>query len=254
MSRPAEGRPAEGTGVAGQHVAELVNVTKRFGQGASMTNALSDVSLHVDAGDRIVVTGPSGAGKSTFLHILCGLDQPTSGLVRVLGTDVTHLSNVERSDLRLREVGIVFQFFSLLSGLTALDNVALPMVLAGTRRREARIQARELLGQLGLGGRLDHAPHELSGGECQRVAIARALANHPKLLLADEPTGNLDLKTGQEVLEVLFSSASDTAIVLVTHDPEPIKWADRHLELIDGSFEDIGTKRNASSGRSRRGG
>lgn len=199
---------------------------------------LGGVDLRVDAGETVAVVGPSGSGKSTLLHLAGALDRPDSGRVVVAGSDVSSLSLAAAARLRRRRIGFVFQFFELLPGLSALDNAALPLVLdkaPGAARR-----ARELLEQLGMTDRLQRFPGELSGGELQRVAIARALVAEPPLVLADEPTGNLDAATGRDVVRLLAAhvQASGAALVLVTHDPAVAARADRILVLEGGRLGD----------------
>lgn len=219
--------------MSGAPLVELRHVSRHFVSGHSLVRALDDVSLTVDPGEFIAVVGPSGSGKSTLLSIIGGIDRPTSGEVWVAGQRLDRLSEDELARWRRRGVGIVFQFFQLLPTLTALENVMLPLGLAGHPNPRAR--AVELLDQLGLKDRLHHLPAELSGGEQQRVAIARAIANEPPLLLADEPTGNLDEQTGRAILDILerLHQAGQT-IVLVTHDLALAARAERRVEIHDG--------------------
>ncbi len=193
--------------------------------------------MTVDQGDFLAVTGPSGSGKSTLLHLLGGLDLATSGTVRFLGRNMARLSVEERARLRLRRVGLVFQRFHLLPMLTARENVELPLAAAGTGRRSRRERATILLERVGLGDRLRHRPGELSGGQQQRVAIARALANRPALLLADEPTGELDRSTSAQILE-LFQALNDdgATVVVATHDPSLAAGAGRRVQVVDGAI------------------
>lgn len=199
--------------------------------------ALDDVSLAVSPCEFVGLTGPSGSGKSTLLHLLAGLDTPTEGTVEFDGTDLATLSERERTRLRLERVGVVFQRFHLLPSLSARSNVALPLVEAGVGRNERRERAADLLETVGLGDRLDHRPGELSGGEQQRVAVARALANDPDVVLADEPTGELDTDTGGRVLDLLSELATDRAVVVCSHDEAVQHRVDRELRLRDGSLE-----------------
>lgn len=201
----------------------------------SPVHALRDASLSIRRGDFLAITGPSGAGKSTLLYLLGCLDSPTQGRVVFEGLDIASLSDLERSRLRGTRIGFVFQTFHLLTIHTVLENVALPMLYARRPARGDLHRAAEALRQVGLLHRAQHLPTHLSGGEMQRVAIARALINDPVLLLADEPTGNLDSRTGEEIME-LFRRANrrGTAIVVVTHNPEIARCADRQLELRDG--------------------
>ncbi len=196
----------------------------------------SDLNLHIRAGETVAILGASGSGKSTLLGLLAGLDVPTDGRVLLADTDMTALSEDQRAVLRGRELGFVFQAFHLLSGLTALENVMLPLELAG--EREAVTRARAALDQVGLGQRTGHYPQQLSGGEQQRVAIARAFVTEPRVLLADEPTGNLDRNTGHRVQDLLFelNDVHGTTLVLVTHDPELARRCRRVLSLEDGQL------------------
>jgi len=197
-----------------------------------------DVSLRIAAGDHLAVRGPSGCGKSTLLHMLGCVDAPSSGTLRFDGRDVAALSDSARSLLRLRQIGFVFQRFFLLPMLTAWENVELPLSEARVPRDERRARTRELLEYVGLGSRADHRPSQLSGGEMQRVAIARALANRPRLLLADEPTGELDAATGAQIAALLDRvNADGTALVIVTHDPSLADRARRVLAMRDGRVE-----------------
>jgi len=200
-------------------------------------SVLKGVSFEVPAGERVAVLGKSGSGKSTLLHLIGGLDVPTSGVVEVSGRNLGQLSRNERAEFRLTAVGIIFQAFHLIPNRTALENVELPMTFAAQSRRERRRQAASVLETVGLGHRLRHRPAELSGGERQRVAVARALVNHPQLLLADEPTGNLDSATGTDVMEEILRlvKARGMSLVLVTHDEELAKRSsDRVLHMQDG--------------------
>jgi putative ABC transport system ATP-binding protein len=216
-------------------VVDAREVAKDYPYGGEAVHALRGVDLAVDAGEWISIVGPSGCGKSSLLNVLAGIDQPSSGTVELLGRPLHALGEGERSRLRLREVGFVFQRFHLLAVLTALENVELPMAEAGVGKSERRGRARELLEYVGLGHRAGHRPPHLSGGEQQRVAIARALANRPKVLFADEPTGELDRRTGEEILEVFQRvNAEGTAMVMVTHDPGVAARAARMVEMADG--------------------
>jgi len=197
--------------------------------------ALRGVSLTVAEGDYMAIVGASGSGKSTLMHLLGGLDRPTGGTLLIGGRDVATLSPPEMARLRNEVIGFVFQSFHLLARTTARDNVALPLVYRGIGRRERRARAAELLERVGLGHRIDHRPNQMSGGEQQRVAIARALVTGPSVLLADEPTGNLDTATGRSVLELLESlNAEGVAVVLVTHDNEVAARARRRIVMRDG--------------------
>jgi putative ABC transport system ATP-binding protein len=202
---------------------------------AGSVAALHDVSLRIDAGDYIGVVGPSGCGKSTLLHVLGVVDVPTTGNVLFRDRDIGSMSDADRSRLRLREIGFVFQRFFLLPMLTAWENVELPQAEAGASRAERRARTRELLDYVGLSARASHRPSELSGGEMQRVAIARALANRPRLLLADEPTGELDQATGEQIVSLIDRLHADgMAVVVVTHDAAVAARAMRLLRMRDG--------------------
>ena len=216
-------------------VVEASNVSRVFPMAAGPVAALRDVSIGIADGEYLGVVGPSGCGKSTLLHVLGCVDVPTTGRIKFQGRDVSGLSDADRSRLRLREIGFVFQRFFLLPMLTAFENVELPQAEAGVARTERRARARELLDFVGLGRRADHRPSELSGGEMQRVAIARALANRPRLLLADEPTGELDQATGDQVISLLDRLHADgTSVVVVTHDPAVASRAHRLITMRDG--------------------
>ena len=205
---------------------------------AGPVTAVRDVTLDIGAGDYVAVRGPSGCGKSTLLHILGCVDAPSSGTLQFDGRDVSAMSDAARSQLRLRHIGFVFQRFFLLPMLTAWENVELPQSEAGVPRDERRRRTRELLAYVGLGARADHRPSQLSGGEMQRVAIARALANTPRLLLADEPTGELDRSTGDQIAALLDRvNADGTALVIVTHAAELAERAARILTMADGRIE-----------------
>jgi putative ABC transport system ATP-binding protein len=211
-----------------------VHKSYRSGQGA--VSAVKGVSLHVEAGETVAIVGPSGSGKSTLLNLLGGLDRPSSGEVRIGGVPLSGLSDDELTRLRRKSVGLIFQFFNLLPLLSARENVALPMLLSGSSIDEAESRASELLDLVGLNARLDHRPDQLSGGEMQRVAVARALSQRPLLLLADEPTGNLDSASGLVVQQLLLDAAriSGCALIVITHDIAVAERADRVLEFSDG--------------------
>lgn len=207
--------------------------------GAGPVHALCDVSLRVDASDYLAIRGPSGCGKSTLLHILGCVETPTTGELVFDGRSVEALSDAERSLLRLKSIGFVFQRFFLLPMLTAAENVEVPQAEAGVGRADRRRRTAELLEYVGLAHRADHRPAQLSGGEAQRVAVARALANRPRLLLADEPTGELDRATGEQIASLLDRVHADgTAVVIVTHDPEIGARARRTLLMRDGRIDD----------------
>jgi ABC-type lipoprotein export system ATPase subunit len=212
-------------------------VAKSYRSGSTAVHALQGVSLEVRRGERVALLGRSGSGKSTLLNLLGGLDQPTSGVIEVAGQDLARLSPDGLARYRLTTVGMIFQSYNLVPSRTALENVALPLVFAGRPARERRVLARRALEQVGLGPRLRHRPSELSGGEQQRVAIARALINHPAIVLADEPTGNLDTDNAGEVMELLTERvrAEGTTLLLVTHDEELAgRYTERTVRIQDG--------------------
>jgi putative ABC transport system ATP-binding protein len=219
-------------------IIDATHVSRVFPMPAGPVTAVADVSLRIDGGEHMAIRGPSGCGKSTLLHMLGCVDTPSGGQLQFNGRDVTGLSDRERSLLRLKEIGFVFQRFFLLPMLTAAENVELPQSEAGISKAERRDRTRELLDYVGLGKRADHRPSELSGGEMQRIAIARALANRPRLLLADEPTGELDRSTGNQIAELLDRvNADGTALVIVTHDPSLAERSRRVLTMRDGRIE-----------------
>jgi putative ABC transport system ATP-binding protein len=229
-------------------VIELENVTKVYDAGDVQVQALRGVSLAIGPGEFVTIIGASGSGKSTLMNIVGCLDRPTSGAYRFEGQDVSRLSRTERAHLRNRKLGFVFQGFNLLPRQSALENVELPLLYAGVPAAERRRRALELLKLVGLGERVHHAPNQLSGGQQQRVAIARALVNRPRVLLADEPTGNLDSQTGTEILTELqrLNRERGQAIVLVTHDPAIAAWAKRLITVRDGRIaSDLSTERGA---------
>jgi putative ABC transport system ATP-binding protein len=218
---------------------ELHHVSKTYGKDATLVHALIGADLTVQVGELVAVMGPSGSGKSTLLTIAGTLEEPTSGSVLVAGREVSELSRNDRARLRRRSVGYVFQAFNLLAGLTAVENVALPLELDGTRSGVAQRAARAALDQLGLGDRAGHYPDQLSGGESQRVAIARAIVGDRRLLLADEPTGALDSANGEAVMRMLRTACKDgIAGVVVTHDAQLASWADRVVFMRDGRVVD----------------
>jgi len=215
-------------------------LTKIYGQGETAVTALDHVNLSVAPGEFVAVMGPSGCGKSTLLHLVGGLDRPTEGRVRIDGADLTTLDDARLTELRRRRIGFVFQFFNLIPVLDATENAALPLTLDGVKPAEARAKASEWLTKVGLGNRLRNRPDQLSGGQQQRVAIARALVADPALVLADEPTGNLDTRASDEVAGLLkqVSDAWGRAVVMVTHDPRLAAYADRIIFLKDGAIVD----------------
>jgi putative ABC transport system ATP-binding protein len=214
---------------------ELVGISRTFDMGGRPVHALVDVSETIEAGDHLAVMGPSGSGKSTLLHILGCLDRPTSGSYRLGGREVGGLDEAELTLVRRHQIGFVFQFFHLVPRLSALENVEVPMIFAGVPRVERRERARAALSSVGLLDRVDHRPDQLSGGERQRAALARATVMSPRILLADEPTGNLDSASGAQVLEVLERmNATGLTLVVVTHDPKVARRARRVLAMVDG--------------------
>ncbi|MFT3927086.1 MAG: ABC transporter ATP-binding protein [Myxococcales bacterium] len=216
-------------------IIELRDVRRTYGEGASCVQALKGITLSIEAGSLTAIVGPSGSGKSTLLNLLGALDTPSSGRVSVAGHDLSQLTDDQRTRLRRDKIGFVFQFFNLLPTLSAKENVLLPAKLAGKRGKELDARAEELLTRVGLGGRMGHRPDQMSGGEMQRVAISRALIMDPPVLLADEPTGNLDSKTGREVMHLLRGAVdSRRTVILVTHDPRIARVADRVLTIRDG--------------------
>ena len=216
-------------------IIDLEHVSRVYQMGHVDVPALADVSLRVMPGEFVAIVGPSGSGKSTMMNILGCLDRPTAGQYRLAGTPVEDRSDDELAQLRSRTIGFVFQSYNLLPRTTALDNVATPLLYQGVSRRERAARARSALERLGMGDRLDHEPTELSGGQQQRVAVARALVTEPALILADEPTGNLDSHAGAEVMELLHElNAAGRTIVLITHDTEVAATAKRQIHLRDG--------------------
>jgi putative ABC transport system ATP-binding protein len=227
---------------------QLTNVSKSYGDSRAV-KALVNLSLTVEQGERVAVMGPSGSGKSTLLNLICGLDQPTSGSIRLEGVELAELSDDRRTRLRREKIGMIFQTFNLLPTLTALENVALPLRLQGLGRRETDQRALSMLERVGLGDRTHHRPDELSGGERQRVAIARALIFRPPILLGDEPTGNLDSATGEDILRLLdqLHREFNATVLLVTHNDLAAAFCDRILTLRDGQFvKEVRTERIAN--------
>lgn len=219
-------------------VIKCSNLTKHFIEGDLETHVLSDVNLYIEKGDKVAIVGSSGSGKSTLLHLLGGLDSTTSGTVEILGNDISRLSVKALSKLRNQSLGFVYQFHHLLPEFTALENVAMPLVIGGQQPKQAKQQAEQLLNKVGLSHRLLHKPSELSGGERQRAALARAIITKPDCLLADEPTGNLDHKTAQTIFDLILelNESLGIALVVVTHDHELAAQMDKVLTLIDGKL------------------
>jgi putative ABC transport system ATP-binding protein len=215
---------------------ELEGVVKEFRRGDSTVRAVDGVSLTIGKGEFVAIMGKSGSGKSTLLHLMSGLQRPTTGSVRVMGRELSQLGDDELTLLRRDQIGFVFQFFNLLPTLTAAENVALPLLLRGVKAKEAERRAEEMLKLVGLASRKHHKPDELSGGQMQRVAIARALVSDPPLLFGDEPTGNLDSVSGEEVLGLLkeLQAERQVTVVMVTHDPKAAAYGDRLIRMQDG--------------------
>jgi putative ABC transport system ATP-binding protein len=224
-----------------ESILSVEHVTRRFGSGTTEVVAVHDISLAVSPGEVILIMGPSGSGKSTLLSMLGGLLKPSSGTIRIGESELTHLTERELPSVRLRHLGFIFQDFNLLSALSSLDNVIVVGQLAGFTRHEARLRAKALLEQLGLGHRLGFLPEKLSGGEKQRVAIARALVNKPDIILADEPTANLDSRHGRETMRLLrrLAKEENRSVIIVSHDQRIKEIADRVLWLEDGEFKNI---------------
>lgn len=235
------------TTVSPSPILELDHVSKQF-QGKRQVTALDDVSLVIPRGRMVSIIGPSGSGKSTLLNLVGGLDRPTSGEVRIDGDALAGLSDDGLTRVRRDKIGFIFQFFNLLPTLSCLENVGLPLHLRGWPRRQVDERARELLTLVQLGHRLQHLPDELSGGERQRVAIARALSIYPPILLADEPTGNLDTKSADVVFDMLreVNRSSGTTFLIVTHDPRLAQRCDRIIELVDGTI--VSDRPNTAAG------
>ena len=218
-------------------ILNLQNIYKDYQQEKLVVPVLKDVSLTVEEGEYVAIMGPSGSGKTTLMNIIGCLDRPTSGTYELAGENVLKLKDRELSDLRLKSIGFVFQSFQLMPRESAVEKVALPLSYAGVRKKERRIRATKALERVGLGDRVNFRPTQLSGGQKQRVAIARAMVNHPKILLADEPTGALDSKSGEQIME-LFDSLNEegVTIVMITHDPRIAAKAKRIVRIIDGEI------------------
>ncbi|MEV6097913.1 ABC transporter ATP-binding protein [Nocardia sp. NPDC051981] len=231
---------------------ELTDVTKEYRVGEQTVRALDGISLRIDTGEFTAIVGPSGSGKSTLLHLLGALDSPDSGSIRFQDKEIGDLDDDRQSEFRRHRVGFVFQFFNLLPTLTAWENVAIPKLLDGTGLRKAKPRALELLDLVGLSERAEHRPAELSGGQMQRVAVARALIMDPPLILADEPTGNLDSKTGASILQLLADITEEgNSVVMVTHDMGAVRYCDRVINLRDGQIGSIDRVERGDDGEVR---
>ncbi|WP_330442830.1 ABC transporter ATP-binding protein [Flavobacterium sp. C4GT6] len=221
-----------------QPIIDIKGITRNFPLGNEVVKVLKGIDLSINKGEYVALMGPSGSGKSTLMNLLGCLDTPTGGTYILNGKDVSKMSDNELAEIRNKEIGFVFQTFNLLPRTTALDNVALPMVYAGYKKPERNERASQVLTQVGLEDRMDHKPNQLSGGQRQRVAVARALVNHPSIILADEPTGNLDSKTSVEIMN-LFNEihANGNTVILVTHEEDIAAYAHRVIRLRDGVIE-----------------
>ncbi len=224
--------------VMGQPIIQIKNIKRDFALGSETVYVLKGIDLTINKGEYVALMGPSGSGKSTLMNLLGCLDTPTSGSYILNGKDVSKMTDNELAEIRNKEIGFVFQTFNLMPRTTALDNVALPLIYAGKSKSERSTRAAEVLTQVGLADRMDHKPNQLSGGQRQRVAVARALVNHPSIILADEPTGNLDSKTSVEIMQ-LFNDIHEqgNTVILVTHEEDIARFAHRIIRLKDGIIE-----------------
>ncbi len=224
---------------------QIENVTKVYHIGEVETRALNDISLSIGEGEFTALVGPSGSGKTTLLQLIGCLDKPDKGVVKIKGQDVTRLNANQRADLRRDEIGFIFQFFALVPVLSAYENVELPLLLNNVKAAERRERVMELLNAVGLADRAKHRPDQMSGGEQQRVAIARALAPHPLMVLADEPTANLDTENGKQAMEIMqrLNQQTGTAFIFATHDPRVVAYAKRVVKLRDGRIDSNGAQK-----------
>jgi len=231
-------------------VVRTADLAKQYGEGEACVRALNGVTCEIFSGEYLSIMGPSGSGKSTFFNMIGGLDKPTEGSVFVNSVDIAQLTPRELAFLRCHTIGYIFQTFNLITVRTALENVTLPMLFAGVTPDDAEERGMELLNLVGLGHRYHHRPSELSGGQQQRVAIARSLANNPSIVLADEPTGNLDLKTGQEIINLLreLNTERGVTIISATHDHKMLDVSDRIFHISDGKLAQIETKEDRLTG------
>ncbi|MFX1373057.1 MAG: ABC transporter ATP-binding protein [Promethearchaeota archaeon] len=224
--------------ISSDTIIEIVNLTKDYIMGDTIIHALNGINLKINRGEFVSIMGPSGSGKTTLLNMIGALDNPTSGEVIVTGINIAKMNDNQRTNLRLRNIGFIFQFYNLIPVLSALENVELPLVFAREQKKIRRKKAERFLEVVGLSNRLYHLPDELSGGEQQRVAIARSLCNEPAILIADEPTGELDTKMGRDVINLLrnLNRELNQTVLMVTHDPDVGKLAERHLRMKDGKI------------------
>jgi len=222
-------------------ILQVADVMKRYGNEATGTIALHGTSFSVSRGDYVAIVGPSGSGKSTLLNIIGALDRPTSGRVFISGYDLSQMNNIELARIRNEKIGFVFQSFNLIPRMTAAENIALPLLIHGFSRKDRMAKAIQLLEEFGLESKVDNKPGELSGGEQQRVAVARALANDPSIILADEPTGNLDTKNSELMMETFekLNSESEKTLVIITHNPQLASRAKKMVSIRDGRVEEI---------------
>ena len=227
-------------------IARAIDVTRRYALGGETVWALRGISLEVYEGEYLSIMGPSGSGKSTFFNMIGALDQPTSGTIEFMGEDLFKLPEEKQAWIRCNKIGYIFQTYNLIPVMSALENVALPMVMKGATRKDARDRAAEVLERVGLGNRLHHLPSQLSGGQQQRVAIARALVNSPAVILADEPTGNLDTRTGEEIIDLLsvLQRENGVTIITATHDVKMLSISNRIAWIRDGKLERLEDREN----------